>query len=424
MTMINKIHGVPTTIKEASRDSYADSPYADPIDVIDIPKRFSPQNMPMYDGTTDPREHILTYKQRIMIIPVPKHMREASLSKGFGSTLIGPAPEVVNQLAKWVHHFLCTSRQYVQPEDSQQQRVREAANDLYRVVQRPDKPLKYYIARFIKEKVTVLECDVPTAIEAFRQGLYGETDLWRDLIKYPCKTLEDAQAKAMAQVRLEALYSKKGTNDYTKTDKRLPYPKRRDDRPSPYSRPQQVEVVEEDDDIDCKNSPDLPPRINEYSFYVDTAGLMNHISKMGKVVQWPPKSSKPDSKKDPSKWCDFHADIGHTTNESKRHARENEINRPEREVTAKHLTPISFDESDAGDISDKHHDGLVISIPAGDSMIRRVLVDNGSSTNVMMLDALKKMGSNPDTDVVKKSTVLIEFSGEEKTTFGEVTLPV
>ncbi|XP_056688042.1 leucine-rich repeat extensin-like protein 5 [Spinacia oleracea] len=91
MTMIKKIPGVPTPIKEASLDSYADSPYADPIDAIDIPKGFSPPNIPMYDGTTDPRENILTYKQRIMTIPVPKHMSEASLCKGFGSTLIGPA---------------------------------------------------------------------------------------------------------------------------------------------------------------------------------------------------------------------------------------------------------------------------------------------------------------------------------------------
>ncbi|XP_056687877.1 uncharacterized protein [Spinacia oleracea] len=156
--------------------------------------------------------------------------------------------------------------------------LEKQTSDLYRMVQHPDKPLKDYIARFIREKVIVPECDVLTAIEAFRQGLYGETDLWRDLIKYPCKTFEDAQAKAMAQVRLEeTLYSRKGTNNYTKMDRLLPYPKRSNDRPTPYSRPQ-------------------------------------HVAMMGKAVQWPPKSSKPESKKDPSKWCDFHADIGHTTN--------------------------------------------------------------------------------------------------------------
>ncbi|XP_056691762.1 uncharacterized protein [Spinacia oleracea] len=419
MTMINKIPGVPTPIKEVSLDSYADSPYADPIDAIDIPKWFSPPNMLMYDGTTDPREHILTYKQRIMTILVPKHMREPSLCKGFGSTLIGPALKWLTSL----RNGCITSFSHLDSMFNQQfassRCLGKQTSDLYCVVQRPDEPLKDYKTRFIREKVTVPQCDVPTAIKAFRQGLYDETDLWRDLIKYLCKTFEDAQAKAMAQVRLdETLYSRKGANDYTKMDRRLSYPMRNNDRPAPYPRPQHLAVVEDDDDSDWKNSPDLPPRINEYSFCVDIVGLMNHLLKMGKVVQRPPKSSKPESKKDPSKWCDFHADI------AKRHARENEIDRPVRAVAAKYLTPISFDESDAGDISDKHHDGLVISIPAGNCMIKRVLVDNSNSTNVMMLDALKEMGLNPDTDVVKKSTVLIGFSGEAKTTFGEVTLPV
>ncbi|XP_021861050.2 uncharacterized protein [Spinacia oleracea] len=263
--------------------------------------------------------------------------------------------------------------------------LEKQTSNLCRVLQRPDEPLKDYIARFIREKVNVPKCDVPTAIVAFRQGLYGETDLWRDLIKYPCKTFEDAQAKAMAQVRLEeTLYSRKGTNDYTKTDRRLPYPKRSNDR------------------------------------------LMSHLSKMGKAVQWPPKSSKPNSKKDPSKWCDFHADIGHTTNECVALRREVAYilkNGYLKDVLSDKARGV-INKDNSSDISEKHHDGLVISIPVGNCMIKRVLFDNGSSTNVMMLDALKEMGLNPNTDVIKKSTVLIGFSGEAKTTFGEVTLPV
>ncbi|XP_056688524.1 uncharacterized protein [Spinacia oleracea] len=77
-----------------------------------------------------------------------------------------------------------------------------------------------------------------------------------------------------------------------------------------------------------------------------------------------------------------------------------------------------------GDTPDRHHDELVISIPVGNCMIKRVLVDNGSSTNVMMLDALKEMRLNLEKDVTRKSIVLVGFSSEEKTTFVEVFLPV
>lgn len=62
MSIINKIPGVPTPIKEASLDNNADSPYADPIDAMDIPKRFIPHNMPMYERTSNPMDNILTYK--------------------------------------------------------------------------------------------------------------------------------------------------------------------------------------------------------------------------------------------------------------------------------------------------------------------------------------------------------------------------
>ena len=47
--------------------------------------------MKPYDGTTDPEEHIAQYRERMEIIPVPTHLNEACLRKGFGSTLIGSA---------------------------------------------------------------------------------------------------------------------------------------------------------------------------------------------------------------------------------------------------------------------------------------------------------------------------------------------
>ena len=34
---------------------------------------------------------------------------------------------------------------------------------------------------------------------------------------------------------------------------------------------------------------------------------------MGQTVRWPRKSDKPNPRRDPTKRCDFHDDIGHTT---------------------------------------------------------------------------------------------------------------
>lgn len=84
--------------------------------------------------------------------------------------------------------------------------------------------------------------------------------------------------------------------------------------------------------------------------------------------------------------------------------------------------PISFDEKDAANLADLHHDGLVISLTIGNCLLRSVLVDNDISANILILDALKAMGLS-EGDITKKSTVLVDFSGEAKNTLGEITLP-
>ncbi|XP_074351792.1 uncharacterized protein LOC141690937 [Apium graveolens] len=81
-----------------------------------------------------------------------------------------------------------------------------------------------------------------------------------------------------------------------------------------------------------------------------------------------------------------------------------------------------FDESDKKDIREPQQDGLVISLPVGNCLIKRILVDNGSAANIMMLSTLTQMGL-VESDMIKKSTTLVGFSGETKRTLGEITLP-
>ena len=60
--LIQKILGVPTPIKKSLPHSYADSPFVDSIALIEMPKKFSFPNMKMYDGMTNPTDHITSYK--------------------------------------------------------------------------------------------------------------------------------------------------------------------------------------------------------------------------------------------------------------------------------------------------------------------------------------------------------------------------
>ena len=111
---------------------------------------------------------------------------------------------------------------------------------------------------------------------------------------------------------------------------------------------------------------------------------------------------------------------GLTYSATKRAAKDNRV----RPITRPSLKPvsISFDDLDLEDVAARHHDILVIKIQIGTSNVRRVLVDGGSSVNIIMIDTLRKMGIKDDQNVTR-SKVLVGFSGEIKHTLGEIELP-
>ncbi|XP_074342010.1 uncharacterized protein LOC141679407 [Apium graveolens] len=113
---------------------------------------------------------------------------------------------------------------------------------------------------------------------------------------------------------------------------------------------------------------------------------------------------------------------GSTYSQSKRVARETDICVTQVGVGNNTLLSLIFDESGKRSIREPQQEGLVISLPVGNCLIKRILVDNGSASNIMMLSTLKQMVL-AESDMIKKSTTLVGFSGETKRILGEITLP-
>ena len=59
---------------------------------------------------------------------------------------------------------------------------------------------------------------------------------------------------------------------------------------------------------------DYPP-ISEYCFSADNNELILSMQSLGDKVRWPRKNDKPPATKDESKWCAYHGDSGHLTDE-------------------------------------------------------------------------------------------------------------
>ncbi|XP_074293076.1 uncharacterized protein LOC141619984 [Silene latifolia] len=60
------------------------------------------------------------------------------------------------------------------------------------------------------------------------------------------------------------------------------------------------------------------------------------------------------------------------------------------------IPPITFSDCDLVGIHDLYHDGLVISMQVRTANVNRILVDGGSSVNLIMLDVLKAMQISED----------------------------
>ncbi|XP_074321470.1 uncharacterized protein LOC141658101 [Silene latifolia] len=291
-------------------------------------------------------------------------------------------------------------------------------NNLFRVKQLLDEPLKEFLVIFVKEKVAIPRCDEETEVEAFRQGVLLHSDVYADLTKKACPTFATIQSIALEHVRLEEnlnfrTNSPGGKQSYGHNNRKSSYQKGKNLRSISYSRPERskVNVAQE-----CK-------------------------------LRWPKKSDNPS--KDPTRWCDFHQDIGHNTEEciqlrkqvaylvkkgylkdiirqpggkdegtskkdpgnirglpppphpiyevkfvnggseicgltssaAKRIAKESKLQPPSR---SKLLLAVTFDESDLQGVPDMHHDSLVITMQIGTAKVSRILIDGGSSINLTM----------------------------------------
>jgi hypothetical protein len=145
-------------------------------------------------------------------------------------------------------------------------------------------------------------------------GLLKDSQFYDDLVMNPCRTLEEVRTRAMRFIRLE---------DDKRIQKRLTgstNPETQDrnrgsffinERSKPYSRldKQNVHAVQNEEDDEEY------PRISEYCFSVDISGLMLAMQDLGEKARWPRKNEKSTTFKDKSKWCAYHEDFGHLTNE-------------------------------------------------------------------------------------------------------------
>ncbi|KAJ9553528.1 hypothetical protein OSB04_017573 [Centaurea solstitialis] len=177
--LLTKLPGAAVPVEVEPKTGFQASPFVDELALVDVPKKYTiPAFATKYSGITDPVEHIAQYKQLMWTVPIPAQYQEVCMCKSFGSTLTGAAlqwlinlkPKSIGSFAELVNQF---TRQFASSRKMEKQ-----TSDLYYIVQKSGETIRDYFNRLNAAMIEIKNCDVKTAIEAYKRGLEDSSGLY------------------------------------------------------------------------------------------------------------------------------------------------------------------------------------------------------------------------------------------------------
>ncbi|XP_022138036.1 uncharacterized protein LOC111009292 [Momordica charantia] len=155
-----------------------------------------------------------------------------------------------------------------------------------------------------------------------------------------------------------------------------------------------------------------------------------------RLLKWPERMKALPSKRSKGRYCLFHLDHGHATQDCfdlkeevegliRRGYLKEYMEDPKATQNGendKQSTKIEFSKDEATHLLHPHNDALVITLKIANAKVHQILVDGGSSANIISLAAYKAM----DLGVVLKSSTapLVGFGGERVIPEGRIELSV
>ncbi|KAK6150854.1 hypothetical protein DH2020_015786 [Rehmannia glutinosa] len=457
------------------------SPFATAILAESLPVGIKVANLTEFDGTGDPQEHLDKFFTKADLYD----LSDAAYCKIFQTTLTKRALAWFNQLADGTIAGFEQLTQRFLHQFSINRKYPKTAAYLFSISQRDGEPLRDYVMRFVEaaHEVPHVNHELLAGImqQNLRHGRFKESIAG----KPPC-TLEELLIRAEKYIRIEE-------TTYVSGITKRKY--REEEKPEGRKKEEQKHV---------------PP--HGYSDYAPLKARRSEILVVAerKGLIQPPQPMKENPKRQKSeKYCHFHRDRGHTTEEchhlkneieklirrgylkefvdksredhQKRNdaSKSKDVNRDHasgsgRKEPEKHNLPtagvigvisggptggdshrarkallratkgvhsqidqsleqiydvhasegeIMFDDSDLNGTRSEHNDALVISATMSNFWVKKILVDSGSSADIIFYNAFLQLGID-NAQLSPVHTPLTGFSGETVKALGEVTLPL
>ncbi|GMN62259.1 hypothetical protein TIFTF001_031341 [Ficus carica] len=329
------------------------------------------------------------------------------------------------------------------------------ASHLFSIKQGDSEMLKAYLQRFDKAVVQAESCTDETLIQDFREGIQDPRLVWTLAYDSPPTF---AQLRGIAWRHAEADEYVRGRGLEAQVQTQLP------GRKSDRNQSDRGKAPATSSREEPRSSPKTPAgKFHQYTPLVTTVENIlyqlqdqiealirdGHLREfMERIITPAEPSNRPAPGTRPNQRTDDQPDeagpehIVHTifygtatgdtasslrsyAREARRFARGEFINMTEHvsKICRQSSTPITFTDEEADWLLHPHNDALVGEIRVADNVIRCVLIDNGSSADVMFMDAFSrlKIGGAVLTPI---QTPLYGFAGDCVRATGTVNLPV
>ena len=479
-----------------------ESPFTVEVLRYPLPAKFRMPQVEAFDGVKDPVDHLNTYKNQMELHGYQDPVR----CRAFATTLKGPALAWFNRIPPssissfrelsiaLVSHFI-GAKTYKKP-----------SYHLLTVKQGSQESLKSYVQRFNAESLKIDVPDEKFAITAFINGLGVQSkDLMFSISKNPQASMAEVLAKAEKYINgEEALVSKRESSSTRKersgTDKRRRRSPRRQSIRETSPKKEGERSPKRRGNLRDRLGPPQFERRRRYSpqrFTPLTASVSQvlHEVQNEQFLRWPTQMKSDPATRDNTKYCEFHRDYGHCTDNCIQLKREIEylIQRrylrhfislgnqaqnqnqapaqqpPPWQTTTQHQQPlgeihvisggfagggesnsarkaylcnirsaevgeiqavskfprldttITFSDSDLEGCQQPHDDPLVVRAIVANTTVHRVLIDNGSSVDIIFASAFDKMGIGREK-LEPVNTHLQGFSGEKVLPLGSIQL--
>uniref|UniRef100_A0A2N9HPQ8 Uncharacterized protein n=1 Tax=Fagus sylvatica TaxID=28930 RepID=A0A2N9HPQ8_FAGSY len=454
----------------------ADSPFIPSIADFPLPSRFKVPLLENFDGTKDPFDYLEAFKTIMQLQAVPEEV----MCRAFPLGLRGSARVWFNKLeSESIGSFVQLSRAFIDHFIGSQRRGRPPTH-LLSVKQMEGESLRTFVHRFNGEAMKIDRPKEDVTVTAFMAGL-RKGDFLYELCKDPPETMSELMYEATkhmnAEDALEAMDdpppkrrkevedrkpepSKQKVPKFTETPerKRTTAPPVKFSSFTPLNTPIDKLLLQIQDDPSLRwpgkirSDPNSRPKNLYCRFHRDHGHLTEEcvalkeqvetLIRQGKLQKYvnrptntrpakPPVQREQAEPNRPGPVGEIRTIVGGPasggTSRASRKAYARQVHnimvvqRPPKNIRLDDQI-ISFSEEDARGTHQPHDDALVITINIAGFTTRRVMVDNGSSADILYLPAYQQMRLDKDK-LRPMDAPLVGFTGDKICPVGIVTLP-